>query len=210
MKIGVIGSVKEELENIRQALVQTQTIEIENFRFTSGELKHKKIVLAEVPNDTVDIEKVTELLIHTFQVGQVIATGLAGAIDDELSPLALVIGNSYFDCQTKEEFPAEDTLVQLFKKIYPSAKVGKILTVEQFIDDTHRKQELKKVCHAVAVDCESARVAEVCAKHATPFVSVRTITDNANNQAWKNFNNYEELAAEKSTDILLEALQKKI
>ncbi|SJZ98194.1 Phosphorylase superfamily protein [Pilibacter termitis] len=207
MRIGVVCSVNNEIEFLLDEMEHLTEEKIADFLFYKGEIKGKKIVLAYLYNrEKKNIQVLAEMLIQEFQVQHLIGVGFSGAIAYSLSPLAVVIGEKYKIENSEATFSADEKLVQIFKKVYPSSEIGCIYTKEQFLTDIEEKRKIWEL-GAIAVDMESAFLAEIACNYQIPFISVRIITDFANDTAVKTFQNYENLAAEKSVDILIEGLK---
>ena len=60
---------------------------------------------------------------------------------------------------------------------------GAILTGDQVIFSAAKRRALREEFAASAVDMESAAIAQVCAMHRLPFLSVRAISDYADESA---------------------------
>jgi len=61
----------------------------------------------------------------------------------------------------------------------PSLVIGTILTGDQVIFSAEKRQALRQEFDALAVEMESAAIAQVCALYDVPFVSIRGISDHA-------------------------------
>lgn len=70
----------------------------------------------------------------------------------------------------------------------PQVHVGSLVTGDRFVATARESEALRQALpEALAVDMESAAVAQVCLDHATPFVAVRTISDRADDAAHVDF-----------------------
>ncbi len=81
---------------------------------------------------------------------------------------------------------------------------GLIVSGDQFIRNPDVRSELRKTCpDALAVEMEGAAVAQVCASFNIPFAVLRTISDDANDEAAGDFQAFvEEVAGPYSAGIL--------
>lgn len=146
-----------------------------------------------------------------FGADIIITTGLAGGIDNSLSQGDIVLADNvcYHDvwCGKPnakgqvQDFPAQyNANNNLLKTILDYAKnnyfkVGQTLTGDQFLTDANRLKEIKTdFPNALAVDMESAAVAQVCYINNKEFLSLRIISDvvgkenqvDEYNSFWKN------------------------
>jgi len=77
---------------------------------------------------------------------------------------------------------------QRFGLQQPQVLVGQIVTGDRFVASAAESLALRQALpQALAVDMESAAVAQVCHDHGTPFVAVRTISDRADDAAHVDF-----------------------
>lgn len=122
----------------------------------------------------------------------VINTGLAGGIDKSLSQGDIVLADKtcYHDvwCGSPNEkgqvqdFPlyyeAPQKVLKAVSSAAPEFKTGLIVTGDVFLTDPVRLKEIKAdFKSALAVDMESAAVAQTCHIHHTPYLSLRIISD---------------------------------
>lgn len=120
----------------------------------------------------------------------IISTGVAGGVDDSVKTMDVVAGaeTCYHDvwCGKGNEkgqvqglpprFAADQRLLKVARDM--GLKCGLICTGDRFIED--RAEELKvkgDFPEALAVDMESAAMAQACHLAGTPFLSMRIISD---------------------------------
>jgi adenosylhomocysteine nucleosidase len=87
----ILGDFGEEVEIIEGQLREPQFHTLLGMDFISGELKGRRIVLAQTGIGKVNAAMTAALLIHEFRPREVIFTGIAGAIDPGLSPGDIVV-----------------------------------------------------------------------------------------------------------------------
>ena len=122
----------------------------------------------------------------------IINTGLAGGIDSSLNQGDIVFANRvcYHDVWCGEpnkvgqvqdlplyyETPRE--LVEAIKKAAPEFKIGLTVTGDQFLTAVVRLKEIKsEFKDALAVDMESAAIAQVAYLMQKQFISLRIVSD---------------------------------
>lgn len=79
---------------------------------------------------------------------------------------------------------------------------GRIVSGDQFIACPEKSQWLQKEFSALACEMESASIAHVCYLNQLPFVCIRSISDNANNGAHMDFEQFMPIAVENSSILL--------
>jgi adenosylhomocysteine nucleosidase len=100
-----------------------------------------------------------------------------------------------------------DTL-RLFGLHTPSVHQGEIVTGDRFVATSAESETLRTALPtALAVDMESAAVAQVCADYGVPFAVVRTISDRADDEAHTDFQHFlQQVARHYSGRIVRKAL----
>jgi adenosylhomocysteine nucleosidase len=89
--VAVLGAFDREVSLLGESLTGAETREIEGISFTSGRIAGRPVVVAWTGVGKVNAALVTTLLLEHFRPGQVIFTGIAGAVDPNLEPGDLVI-----------------------------------------------------------------------------------------------------------------------
>lgn len=101
-------------------------------------------------------------------------------VDFDLSPLGYPVGQK--DRAVPAIIPADEKLVDLVCRLdyIVKAKMG---TGDFFLDNAQRKQEILDTFGINSFDMESGAIADVCRNQGVPFVSVRKISDDADDSA---------------------------
>lgn len=86
--------------------------------------------------------------------------------------------------------------------------VGTIATGDQFIASYFHRNRIKKETEALAVDMESAAVAQICYLNETPFCILRTISDNADLPLNVDFLTYLEQTSYRSAKVIYNVISK--
>jgi adenosylhomocysteine nucleosidase len=111
-------------------------------------------------------------------------------------------------------FRTDNTLLRLCetaaKSLPISCKyyIGRIITGESFITHNERESLIERF-NPLCVDMESASVAHTCFANNMPFIVIRSMTDNADENGSESFENNIEMAAQNSI-MLVEELIKKL
>ena len=85
--------------------------------------------------------------------------------------------------------------------------VGRIVSGEAFVTDSAVKAEIQQRLEPYAVDMESAAVGQCAYRNQVPFVSVRCISDNADDEGAMSFDQFEKIAAKRVADIVLRMIE---
>jgi len=125
-----------------------------------------------------------------------------------------------FNFETNPMFFSCDSLLLLISKTaikqaklqqvanhLPAISYGRIITGDVFLSDGKLGAQLRKKSGADAVEMEGAAVAQTCYQQHTPFLVIRSLSDNANHSASLDFSRYGKIAAENSAAIIMELLK---
>ena len=94
--IGIIGAMEEEVEILKSAIENKETIKKAHVIFYKGHLEGKEIVLAQSGIGKVNAAITTALMINDFKPDLIINTGSAGAIDPNLNIGDIIISNKVY------------------------------------------------------------------------------------------------------------------
>jgi hopanoid-associated phosphorylase len=106
-----------------------------------------------------------------------ISFGIAGGLKPGLPPGSIVIADRIVT--GLGEYPTSPDWLARFHDALPNALIGPILGAETPITEPDLKRDLHARTRALAVDLESAAVAEACTRDGLPFTAIRVIADPA-------------------------------
>jgi len=110
-----------------------------------------------------------EIVLRRERFEYLISAGFAGALEKELRIGDLLVAENYSSAQLLRS-PRLDLPNEGFF-------LGKLLTVPGMIESNAERERLATGTGAVAVDMETEFIAEACADHELPLLSVRAISD---------------------------------
>jgi adenosylhomocysteine nucleosidase len=87
----ILGAMPEEVEMLEGQLSKKNERSIEGIKFTDGQLMGRNVVIAQTGTGKVNAAMAAAILIENFHPKQVIFTGIAGAVNPQLSPGDIVI-----------------------------------------------------------------------------------------------------------------------
>ena len=216
--ISVIGAMPSELADIRRMLGDAEIKRISGFDFYINEYKGNKIVNACCGIAKVNAALCTQVMIDNFSPDYIINAGVAGGMNSAVKVCDIVISTEVLphdlDAHFLADYPpycavfkADDTLMNTAEKVCGEFSVnsfrGRIVSGEQFISDSAVKAAIQEKFNPYAVDMESAAVGHACHLNDMPFVSVRCISDNADDEGAMSFDEFEQIAAKRVAEIVL-------
>ena len=220
--IAIIGAMPSELVDIRRILGDAEVKNISGFDFYINNYGNKKIINACCGIAKVNAAVCTQVMIDNFRPDCVINVGIAGGKDAKIKLCDIVVLNEGhrhdLDLHFLKDYPpycgifkADEKLMETAEKICEKNGVksfrGRIVSGEAFITNTEVKNAIKKNFDPYAVDMESAAVGHCCYLNKMPFVSVRCISDNADDEGAMSFDEFEKIAAKRVAEIVLEMTQ---
>jgi adenosylhomocysteine nucleosidase len=224
----IVSAMHEELRALLPLLHDRHTVRLAGRDFHHGLIRDRPVVLALSGIGKVAAATTAVLLMHAFDVRQLVFTGVAGGLaaevevgdvvvarqllqhDMDASPLfprfeVPLTGRSHFDADADL---ADALLAAAQRSAGPGARVhqGLIVSGDRFVSSAADSHALRTLLpDALAVEMEGAAVAQACADFGRPFAVVRTISDRADDTAHLDFARFIEEVASARTRTIIEA-----
>ena len=195
MRIAIIVAMDKEFIRIKELLEQVEETSIGGRSYTSGRLGNNELVLHQCGIGKVNAAIGVTELIRLFNPDLVVSTGCAGGASDMLEVTDVVVSSQlayhdvYCGCALGETvygqvqgMPARYTtpreIVEKALACGERIHEGLIVTGDWFVDDQEKMRSIIRLFpEAMAVDMESAAIAQTCHVFGIPFVSFRVISD---------------------------------
>lgn len=219
--IGIIGAMSPEIQGLIALLNEPKTEEISGITYYRGRIGRVDVVCAKSGVGKVFASVCAQTMVLRYKVNSIINTGIAGALDSSLKIGDLAISTQV--CQHDMDTSAVGDpkgMVSGINKIYFGAapklicqaeKIAQLLGIrvakgtiasgDQFICDQVKKDQIKELFNAIAVEMEGAAIGQVCFINKVPFVVLRVISDNANGDASINYSEFLKIASTISLKI---------
>lgn len=194
MKIGIITAMSSEQKQLANQLENPTERKEGPFTYTEGTIKNNTIILMQCGIGKVNAAAGAVEMIRNFAPDCIISTGVAGGIDSCLNVMDVVVssrivyhdvwcgeGNAYGQIQGLPlYFTGNETLFQCAISLDTETAIhgGLICSGDKFITDRQEQETIKaNFPEGLAVDMESASIAQVCHLYEVPFISFRIISD---------------------------------
>ncbi len=194
MSIGIIVAMQNEFDLVLKALSGAEVKKVRHLTFATGKINNQEVVLMRSGMGKVAAAVATVEMINLFAPEKIINTGLAGGLDSSLSVMDIVVGKDIVyhdvDCGEGNEygqmqgfptyFHSDEKLVAkaLAIKFDTQIKAGLIASGDKFLSNLADLKKIKSHFeNALAVDMESAAIAQVCYLYGIEFLSLRIISD---------------------------------
>lgn len=223
-RIGIIGAMPSELVDIRAALPGSEIVKKAGYEYYVNRISDD----TEVIHVCCGIAKVnaaicTQALIDTFEPDAIINAGIAGGMHGDVKVCDIVISNEVrhydLDLHFLNDYPpycgvytSDEKLMTLAAQCCDIFEVkyffGRIVSGEAFVSDSEVKKVIAENFRPHAVDMESAAVGHCAYRNGVPYVSVRCISDNADDEGAMSFDKFEKIAAKRVADVVLKMAEK--
>lgn len=220
--IGIIGAMPSELADIRKALGEAVVEEKAGYSFYINELDGKRIVNVCCGIGKVNAALCAQNLIDHFKADCILNTGIAGGMNPDIKVCDIVVSEDvmYHDLLTRflENYPPHNGRFHADKALIEKAVkacevcgtksfVGRIVSGEAFVSDAALKEKICGEFTPYAVDMESAGIGHCAFRNEVPFVSIRCISDNADDEGEMSFEQFEKIAAKEVADVVFEMIK---
>jgi adenosylhomocysteine nucleosidase len=226
MKLGIIGAMQIEIENLKPSIKNQKTSTISGVNFIEGEVNGVPVVAAVSGIGKVFAAICTEIMLLHFGVDHVINIGVAGSLVPTLKvldvavaesavqhdmnttavgdPLGLISGINVINFEADADLRKNVTDVLSARGI--NYEVGVIASGDLFVDTNKQRETIRTRFDAIAADMEGASIAQTCYVNKVPFTLIRSISD-ADGSAM-DYNTFAGKAAEQSIAIVLDVIEK--
>ncbi|GAA6113629.1 MAG: 5'-methylthioadenosine/adenosylhomocysteine nucleosidase [Apilactobacillus sp.] len=224
MKFGILCAMDEEIKTLLESLENKNEVNIKEMTFYEGTISGQEVVLVRSGIGKVEAGLTTAQLITSFDVDIVINSGSAGGIGEGLNVGDVVVSTetAYHDVDATAagyeygqlpgqpaRFKASEKwskeITEASKEVGLNVKSGLIVTGDQFVaDQAVIDGILKNFPDALSCEMEGAAVGQVANQFNIPYVVVRAMSDNANGDADKSFDEFILEAGKRSAKMLLD------
>lgn len=198
MKIGVLTAMTSEFEQLAVLLEGSAECSHNGINYLTGRVGDNDIILRQCGIGKVNAALGAAELIRAFAPDAMVSTGVAGGIDCCLGVMDVVVSTAivYHDvwcgmgCEYGQVqgmpavFTADVAMCRAAQSLNDDASnntrihAGLICTGDQFITNRDELDKIKgNFPSGLAVDMESAAIAQTCHIYGVPFVSFRIISD---------------------------------
>ncbi len=208
-KTGIVTALDSTLEQLKKKTEITGYSTIGGREFYTGKLGETEIILVRSPMGKVNNAITTQLLISTYAPANVLSISPAGAIRQNLRKGDVILATEVYQhdfgtwkpygfiwSKTPAYIQSLSTDYNRFPKISLQQVTGQdktekskdvntvvrgvLVSGDQFIASSKKRDWLHKKFNATAVDMGGAAIVQTCYVNRTPVHLIRVITDEAN------------------------------
>lgn len=201
--IGIIGAMSVETDALKAMVEHAKKETVSGVEFVRGTIADKEVVVAQCGIGKVFAALCAEAMILRYEVTKILNVGVAGSLSPRLGLLDIAVSDAVVehDMDTSPlgdpvglisginivKIPASEPLALRVKEAAEAMKkhcvIGTVASGDQFIADSERKAFITKQFDAIACDMEGAAIGHVCYVNHVPFAVIRSISDNASEEA---------------------------
>ncbi len=225
--LGILCAMPEEVAEYLKHFENSETETISGVVFYRGEVGPFSVVLAQCGVGKVHAAVSTQSLILKYQVGAVLFSGVAGALEPNLDIGDVVISKDALQHDMDleplgfepglipwtpwKEMESDSVLIKMAnesaKNVGLKSMIGRVVSGDQFVADPERVKVLRDYFKGDCVEMEAGAVGQVCAMNGNlPWVTIRAISDKADHSSPVDFPKFCEVAAVKSYELVADML----
>ena len=226
MKIGIIGAMQMEVDNLKEAMENQTIIQVSGISFVSGMIGNVEVVAAVCGVGKVFAAICAEAMILKFNVEMVINIGVAGTLTKDLGvldvavatqvmqhdmdtsalgdPVGLISGINQIFFETDEKM--RTIMCECLKDKGVKYLPGTIATGDLFVHDAEKKAQIRERFGAIAAEMEGGSIGHVCFVNQVPFLVLRAISDGDGGAM--DYQTFAEKAAMVSIEVVLEFIER--
>lgn len=157
------------------------------------------------PGDIVISEKTAQHDMGTFWPEGLFCKGVKSRLDGYENPVFFLADPVLLEASKKATERTDLDSINTFKgKRTPKIIRGIIVTGDSFISSSEKRAELRKKLEADAVEMEGAAVAQICYQREIGYIVIRSISDNADEGAVLDKQEFYIMAARNSSKLVSE------
>lgn len=223
MKIGIIGALDFEIDNLKSQMINLQITETASMKFYEGKISNTEIVAAIAGVGKVNAAACAQTMILKYQPSIIINIGVAGGLDRDLQIGDIAVAQSVaeHDMDTSPcgdppgfisginlvQIPCDEKIVEILYDAAQNlpeikAKKGVIASGDQFIHTEEQRKYITDHFHAIAAEMEGAAIGHVCYMNRIPFGVLRALSDAADQESPVSFLEFAKKAAHHSIILI--------
>lgn len=221
--IGIIGAMPSELADIRNILTGSVIKNYSGFDFYINTYEGKLVINVCCGIAKVNAAVCAQVMIDRFNVDAIINAGVAGGMDPSVKVCDIVVSNEALPHDLELRFlnnyppyngifKADEALINTARSVCEelgfNSHVGRIVSGESFISSGEVKKNICDKFSPLAVDMETSAIGHCAFMNKIPFVSIRCISDNADDEGEMTFDEFEKIAAKRVADVVMAIIKK--
>ena len=178
--VGVVAALSIEVGHFLDRLANVRKYAGPEHTVIEGELGGKVVALIIGGVGRLAARKAGEVLISGHRPRWIMSAGFGGALDPRLRRFDVIMPNAIEDLDG-HRFHIDVSIPQDVEQIEATRLLtGKLVTIDSIAATASQKSTLREQTGATVVDMETSSVAALCADRNLKFLSIRVVSDTAN------------------------------
>jgi len=186
-------ALKREARGLWKKLEGRRREDHRGFSFLTGSLGGRRIVLVASGMGRGRTGHAAATLVEGFRPSTLLSTGLAGALQPDLRPGEIILGEQILDQTSSDSrlLLSSPPLLRLARETAETLRLphrqGTLLTSARILIEPEEKRDAGR-SGALAADLESAAVAQIAFQARLPFLAIRVVSDTYDQRLGMDFN----------------------
>lgn len=225
--LGIIGAMDVEVAAFKNNVENKTVSSFAGIEFVCGTIEGVDVCVAQCSPGKVNAALCTQLMLDKFDIGAIINVGVACSLDKDVVIKDVVVATDVcqydFDTSAVDgkkglifddvtAFSADKALSNLlFNSTLACNRrchKGTVATGDTFIASQQLKDEIVSDFGAICGEMEGGAIGQVCYVNSVPFAVLRTISDGGDEAVQIDYPTFKHIAAEISSEIVLNALKR--
>jgi adenosylhomocysteine nucleosidase len=180
-QVGIVFALPIESGGLCDLLEDAVTTQSPTWTEHVGNFVKRRVAIVETGVGAEAAARATEDFLEVQPVPWIISAGFAGGLREGVRRGEIVMADTVLDLQGREfgvGLSMDPGVIAATRGLH----VGRLATVGKIVASRREKRALGETRNAVAVDMETAAVAEVCSRRKVRFLSVRVISDTVDDE----------------------------
>lgn len=173
-KPAVLFPLHIEARGLLRRLPNKKTFHCEQMKVVESETSGGPLWVVLTGPGRRNAVRAAQALLDAHQPTVLIMAGLAGALQEDLKPLDIILADRVAD-ESGERLSLSWRIEQV--ELGSGVHRGRLLSLDRVVTSPEVKRELGKTHDAMAVDMESFAVARLCQERGVPMAAIRVIGD---------------------------------
>ncbi len=201
--IAVMCALRQEISPLLNCMNVTKEFKIDEAQYYQGDLNGQLLTIVQGGVGRTNAIKATRCLLESEKIDLLISSGVAGGIRQELKVGDLVVAESVgyskqsdfngMELQLESDYVCNKEVVQFAGQLKTDLglkiHIGNLLTVDKVINEASTKKYIGDHNPYLAVEMESAAVAEIACEKGVEFAAIRSISDDVGDDLHLDYDN---------------------
>lgn len=226
MKLGIIGAMQMEIDDLKESMKQITTVSCSGVEFICGKIGNTEVVAAICGVGKVFAAICAEAMILKFNVERIINIGVAGALVPDLKVLDVAVADKVVQHDMNTSAIGDPVgllsgINEIFLQADPDMKrllceclrekgihhmTGAIATGDLFVESSAQRALIHNRFGAIAAEMEGGSIGQVCYMNKVPFAILRSISDAEGGAI--DFETFAEQAALQAIEVVVELIRR--